>query len=691
MLAIAAAMLVLIAVLATLQYRWLGRISDAERERLTATLGARADACAKDFDRELALAYMLFQLDPVIPGAPGDEREASLPTRLTARHERWQATARYSKLIRDIYVTEPGGDRPAPLQRFNPSTHLLEPVEWPASLTPIRGQLGEAREEKTANGAMFVRTMAPVLWEQIPALVVPGAPVPMFLLNTQPAHAGARPGGAPPLAYVVLVLDRQYIAGEMLPALAAHHFAATGEDPQYQIAVVEAAKRDVVFRSAGGFTPPAADQADARADLFQIRLQEFPQLVADVRRFTALIGPDSSTVSQTMAFRLPVVRGTSTESQGPPPAPSGTTQRPDGTATPGTWVDHQLVVQESRPTRTLGQTGGPRDRSVLTTVTGTARSNAGKWQLVVKHPAGSLEAAVETARRRNVLISSGILGLLAASMVMMLVSTRRSQQLARQQMEFVAAVSHELRTPLAVVRSAADNLADGLVHEPEQVRKYGALVRGEGRRLTEMVEQILELAGIHSGQRTFTPVAVRVDTLVDSVLRASGALIEDARISVDVDLPADLPAVAGDEAALRRVFQNLVGNAIKYGVEGKWIGIAARHAGHEVRISVSDRGIGIAPGDHERIFEPFYRAGDVVSAQVQGAGLGLSLVRRIVEAHGGRITVKSAKAAGSEFTVHLPAASERPESEPAPAGAGRNPLDLSGATPGRSVEASRPS
>ena len=143
----------------------------------------------------------------------------------------------------------------------------------------------------------------------------------------------------------------------------------------------------------------------------------------------------------------------------------------------------------------VGQNAGVRDRSVMTTVTGTARSAGARWRLLVKHPAGSLEAAVDAARRRNVLISSGILGLLAASMVMLVVSTRRAQQLARQQMEFVAAVSHELRTPLAVVRSAADNLADGVVHDEEQVRQYGALVRSEGRRLTEMVEQILDMRG----------------------------------------------------------------------------------------------------------------------------------------------------------------------------------------------------
>jgi hypothetical protein len=207
MLVMAAAMLVMIAVLATLQYRWLGRISDAERERLTTTLSGMADAYAKDFDRELALAYMLFQLDPVVPGsaAPGAE---SLPARLAERHDRWQATARYPKLIRELYVTAREGDGSIRLQRFNPAARALEAAEWPASLTEIRGQLGESRQENTATGKLVVRTIAPVLWERIPALVIPGAPTPFLLLNATANHSTGRftPGAS--MSYIVLVLDR---------------------------------------------------------------------------------------------------------------------------------------------------------------------------------------------------------------------------------------------------------------------------------------------------------------------------------------------------------------------------------------------------------------------------------------------------------------------------------------------------
>jgi signal transduction histidine kinase len=197
-----------------------------------------------------------------------------------------------------------------------------------------------------------------------------------------------------------------------------------------------------------------------------------------------------------------------------------------------------------------------------------------------------------------------------------------------------------------------------VVHDKEQVRKYGDLVRNEGRRLTEMVEQILEFAGIESGQLGFALRPVAIAPTLHEIVESSRSLIDGARLRVEYDLPEQLPPVLGDEAALRRVFQNLIANAIKYGERGGWIGIRARQAGREVHVTIADRGIGIAPAEQPRIFEPFYRAPDVVAAQIQGAGLGLSLVKRIVEAHGGRVSVQSVPGSGSEFTVVLSAASE---------------------------------
>jgi signal transduction histidine kinase len=175
-----------------------------------------------------------------------------------------------------------------------------------------------------------------------------------------------------------------------------------------------------------------------------------------------------------------------------------------------------------------------------------------------------------------------------------------------------------------------------------------------------MVEQILEFAGIQSGQRGMNLRPVAIAPLLHAVVSASSALIEAAKLRVDFDLAERIPPVLGDEPALRRVFQNLIGNAVKYGQGGESILLRARASGAHVIVHVVDHGIGIAPSEQVRIFEPFYRAADVVAAQIQGAGLGLSLVQRIVEAHRGNVTVTSAPGEGSEFTVTLPAAVSDP-------------------------------
>src|SRR4029079_7870929 len=118
------------------------------------------------------------------------------------------------------------------------------------------------------------------------------------------------------------------------------------------------------------------------------------------------------------------------------------------------------------------------------------------WRILLQHADGSLDAAVAHARLRNLYLSFGILATLMISVGLILFNARRSERLAAQQMDFVATVSHELRTPLAVIRSAAQNLAAGVVPDPAQARQYGDLIETEGRRLTDMVEQVLEYAGL---------------------------------------------------------------------------------------------------------------------------------------------------------------------------------------------------
>jgi len=250
---------------------------------------------------------------------------------------------------------------------------------------------------------------------------------------------------------------------------------------------------------------------------------------------------------------------------------------------------------------------------------------------------------------------------------MLTATSRRAEKLAQQQMEFVAGVSHELRTPVAVVRSAAENLSSGVVNG-DRVKSYGQMIEAEARRLGDMVERVLQYAGIESGFNTAARVPLSPMEIIESAVDSALPLVGPGEVTVHREIAPDLPAVVGDSVALRSAVQNLVANAIKYGGRDRWVGIRANHLHErrrsEVRITVSDHGPGIPAADLPHIFEPFYRGADAIERQIQGHGLGLSLVRRIVVAHGGKVSVSTRPGAGTSFTITLPAAAADTSASP---------------------------
>ncbi|MFB3776784.1 MAG: sensor histidine kinase [Bryobacteraceae bacterium] len=280
------------------------------------------------------------------------------------------------------------------------------------------------------------------------------------------------------------------------------------------------------------------------------------------------------------------------------------------------------------------------------------------WLLLVEPRQGSLAGIAAALRRRDLALSLGVLLLLAVSMGLIILFTYRYQRLARLQLDFVAGVSHELRTPLAVICSAADNLADGVVGSSAAVMDYGQLIRNEGRRLEAMVEQILRFSAAPGSRYEVRPVWV--GEIIDAVVEEFRSSIGAAGFLVETKVDPELPQARTDPAVLRQCLQNLISNALKYGTDGKWMSIRAMVAteaqGPEIQVTVEDRGRGIPPGEQEQIFEPFYRGEYARTAQTHGTGLGLSLTKRIVEAVGGRVSVISTPGRGSAFTLHLPIA-----------------------------------
>jgi signal transduction histidine kinase len=269
-----------------------------------------------------------------------------------------------------------------------------------------------------------------------------------------------------------------------------------------------------------------------------------------------------------------------------------------------------------------------------------------------------VEAAVNGLRRRHLIVSFGVLVLLAVTIGMVMIATRRARRLAALQVNFVAGVSHELRTPLAVISSAAENLSHGVVADRQQLQRYGASILKQTRQLTQLVEQVLLFASTQQRQGQYRLRPVNVGQVIDAALENTAGMASAAGVTVERHVEPGLPPAAADFAALAQCLQNLITNAIKYGGDGRWMDVRAaarRENGsvREIEITVEDRGIGISPEEIKQIFEPFYRSPAVAGSNVHGTGLGLPLARTVIEAMRGKLSVTSTPGKGSAFTSHL--------------------------------------
>ena len=421
--------------------------------------------------------------------------------------------------------------------------------------------------------------------------------VPLRNLVVPPRPTPGPQTVTPVFGFTIIELNMQYIREQMLPELASRHFTHV-EGDVYRVAVTAAGNPGNVLYRSDPDAPVDPDQADASASLFGIGSQAF-------------------------FFGRP-----------PRPPVGDGARRSDAPR-----LREDTLTDPTRPE--------PAD-------------DVSRWQLLVQHQSGSLEAAVARARRQNLAISFGVLLLLTVSIALLAAASRRAHRLARQQMEFVAGVSHELRTPVAVIRSAAENLSHGVVDSGDRVKRYGRLLETEARRLGEMVERVLQYAGIESGLAKGARVPLSPADIIEGAIESSVALLEPEHVVIERDFMPNPPSVVGDAAALRSAVQNLIANAVKYGGRDRWVGIRIEQGRlrrrAEVWITVSDHGDGIPASELPHIFDPFYRGADAVVRQVHGNGLGLSLVRQIVAAHGGRVTVTTRSGAGSSFTIALPSA-----------------------------------
>ena len=318
--------------------------------------------------------------------------------------------------------------------------------------------------------------------------------------------------------------------------------------------------------------------------------------------------------------------------------------------------DGELAVSvKDRAGTVVVRVGDPHGRTVA------ARARLGfvftDWEMALYNP----HATPRQWARAGFVFNASLAGLLAAALIggvaLALRVADRAVKLSTMKSDFVSNVSHELRTPVASIRVFGELLRLGRAADPQKVREYGEHIEGESRRLTRLIDNILDFSRIESGRKEYEFAKADVREVVDGVIRTFEVPMaaRDVKITLDEN-GGPLPPVRMDADAIAQAFQNLLDNAVKYSGGSKEVHVSLSADDGAVVIAVRDQGIGIAEDEQRKIFDRFHRVGTGLVHDVKGSGLGLSIVHHIVAAHGGEVRVDSAPGKGSTFTMRLPIA-----------------------------------
>jgi signal transduction histidine kinase len=576
-----------------LQYRALTDASAADAEKTHRRVQEETERFAMDFNREIQNAYFNFQTE-------ADVWKDRNWRPFTERYDYWRDKTAYPELISDFYFFETkAGTPPLRYDRERREFVVTDPND---QFDDLRSRAFDDKEFKAFLVDSYT-LLLPIhdIEREIEKVILRRPTKPTEPMVAMPKRYGV----------LAITLNDGVIKDQLLPALMGKYFG----DDEFKVAVTDVSGQPIFLSMAG-------EAPDATAGLFKLspgnfiefKNKELLDSIGVARRSNVLV--DSRVESHT--FNRSV-------------SADGKTQTV------------KIELHDS------GKPSGPMFAR-------TADDDPAPWTLSVQHSSGSIDGYIASTLRRNLAIGFGLLFLVGVAVAAIIISSMRAKALARRQLDFVSSVSHEFRTPLAVIYSAGENLADGVAKDDLQVNRYGDLIKGEGQKLSAMVEQILEFAGARSGKQKYNFQTINVGEAINDAVEQCKPLIRERNTGVEVQIAEGLPTVEADKRALSQAIQNLVANSIKYSNGSAWLRIAVTNGDRKVRISVEDRGIGIGKDDLKQIFDPFYRAKDVVDAQIHGNGLGLSLVKRIAEAHGGRVMVESELEKGSKFTIELPQA-----------------------------------
>jgi signal transduction histidine kinase len=608
------ALTVVLVILAVLQYKWSGQVSAANKAQLQTNLQASLFGFRMDLTRELSAVAL--EVRSAMDEAGGD------PLKFAPKLRHWQQTAAHPGLVASVYLwdvdlKDPSSNR---LLQINTNRETAETVAWPPELEPLHQHLAamhfpDVHDHDRDHGQpgsithrrRNMRHMAEHMAQHGGDAFLPWGvdqSIPALLYPMFPSGGGPNQHAK----LIIVQLSSSVLGNEIFSELTQKYFrGSSGQEYNVKVVIPRQDKEQVLFASG-----KKAENNDSSV-------------------------PDGSL----NLFGAPFRR--QNQGMGSPPGPG---------------IFGALGMGGPGGRQQFGEGRNGTERLVRFEPFPFAMDQAG-WQLVVKHQSGSLEAAVNSLRTRNLIVSFSVLVLLGVTMTLIVVGAQRARRLAQMQMDFVTGVSHEVRTPLAAISSAAENISHGVITDPQQVVRYGNSILRQSRQLSSLVEQVLLFASTQQKNRHYELRPVAISEVIESALEGTTAIVNRAGFTVEKQIEAQLPTIEADFGALTQCLQNLIENAVKYGGEARWLRVRAyarRDSGAitEVALSVDDHGIGISKAELKHIFEPFYRSPSVLDSQIRGTGLGLPLAQTIVESMGGELSAESEFGKGSSFTIRFP-------------------------------------
>lgn len=640
-------LLMLLPLLAWFQYQWLGQLSEGEKERLRASLKFASNRMAEDFDRELSEPFRIFRKIFL------ESESTDNYYKLISAYTSWKSETKYPEMVKSIYfVSGTSSSESFEFQELDTVARKLISKNWPAYFSVLKSKLFPLNRDKSATVYYAVHGL---IVEEYPFIVISNFPFQLKSITDALNAHSEKP------SYTILELDRSVLSDHLIPDLTKTYFV-TDNVVDYNVGIYNTDLTKFLFKSDSSISNSEFKSVDLETPIANLKTQDFifsslpsPELFFQKSEINETLNPSGNSMSVSI-----VTSGKASSDIVKKQYSTQNKKQISGYSYSYSTKSNSTVLSEKTTERDLNILGRiPAKSTTIKIVTLSDQSlsqnaNSSTWKLGIRHHDGSLENAVSNVRIRNLLISFSILLVLGFSILLVAISANRSQELAHQQMEFVATVSHELRTPLSVIRSAAENLSDGVVSNPEQSKNYGSLILNQGRRLSEMVEQVLEYAGIQSQKMNFNYQLTETVSFLNQIADEFQLTVQNPEFVLIKEIDPFIPSFTVDRNSIKSVLFNLFSNAVKYSKDKQIVTLKALGTENSVIIKVSDNGIGIQALDLPFLFEPFFRGKNTQDDQIQGSGLGLSLVKNIVENHHGKVSVESTVGVGSVFTVVIP-------------------------------------